>query len=107
MNVLRIQYEDEQEKVRKLRAVLARLGYRSELANPIRMTVGELARSLGRNVSNVSTQLRRKHCPPYVSGKGKRKILWIEPNDDLLSYLTHNTPGRRTDLRRDCNHANE
>lgn len=98
MNVLRIQYEDEAEKVAKLRSILGRLGYRSELANPQRLTVGELAKMLGRNMSNVSTQLRSKHCPPFVSAKGKKRILWLEPNDDLLSFLANSTKGQRNDL---------
>lgn len=103
MNVLRISYTDEAEKVAKLRSILGRLGYRSELANPGRVTVGELAKLVHRNLSNISTRLRSPHCPPYVSARGKRRILWIEPNDALLSYLTNNTPGHRNDhpLRRE------
>lgn len=94
-----LQYEDNAEMVAKLKVVLARFGYRVEQANPIRMSVGELAKSLRRNLSNVSTQLRSPHCPPFVSAKGKRRILWLEVNDQLVSFLQNTTKGQRHDLR--------
>lgn len=98
-SVLRISHTDTADLVAKLRVVLGRLGYRVENANPGRVSVGELARLVHRNVTNVSTRLRSPHCPPYVSAKGKRRILWLEPNERLLSFLANSTPGQRTDRR--------
>lgn len=94
-----IEHADTAELVVKLRSILGRLGYRSELANPVHVTVGELARMTHRNLSNVSTRLRSKHCPPFVSAKGKKRFLWIELNDELLSYLQNNNSGHRNDLK--------
>lgn len=99
-SVLRISHTDTADLVGKLKVILGRLGYRVENANPGRVTVGELAKLVHRNTSNVSTRLRSPHCPPYVSAKGKRRLLWIEPNDRLLSFLTNAHPGQRTDLAR-------
>lgn len=42
---------------------------------------------LGRRVSCVSRALGRPSCPPFVCGRGKRRILWLEPNARLLGWL--------------------
>lgn len=99
MNTLRLSYADEAELDGKLKAIMHRRGFVVAPAAPERITVGELARRLGRNISNVSTQLRSKHCPPFESGMGKRRIVWLIPNDRLLSFLRNATPGQRNDLK--------
>lgn len=96
-SVLRISHTDTADLVAKCKVILGRLGYRVEKSGPCRLTVGELAKLVHRNTSNVSTRLRSPHCPPYVSAKGKRRILWLEPNERLLSFLANSTPGQRTD----------
>jgi hypothetical protein len=90
--VLRLPHTDTADLVRKLRVILGRLGYRVEAENPVRMTVGELAKMLHRPVSTVSRSFKRPSCPPFVCQRGKRRILWLEPNDRLLAYLTPATP---------------
>lgn len=92
-----LDYADNAELIGKLKIIAHRFGYRMERAFTERITVGELARRTGRNLSNVSTRIRSKHCPPFVFGVGRRKILWLEPNDQLISFLTNSTPGQRND----------
>jgi hypothetical protein len=94
-SVLRISHEDAADLVAKLRVVLGRLGYRVEAANPVRMTVRELAGSLHKKVSTASKALRSPTCPDFVCKKGKRRILWLEPNDRLLDHLQNPPLGGR------------
>jgi hypothetical protein len=89
-----IEYADNAELVAKLSAILSTFGYRVEAANPVRMTVGELAKMLHRPVSTVSRSFKRPSCPPFVCQRGKKRILWLEANDRLLAYLTPATPAK-------------
>lgn len=94
--VLRISYADEHEKERKLCAIVRALGYRVEPGLPERITVGELARRVGRKAGTVSMSLRRPHCPPFESKRGKKQIIWLEPNPELLAFLSEDRKGQRT-----------
>lgn len=84
-----LEYADNAELVAKLRAVAASFGYTMTKANPGRVTVGELAKLVHRPVSTVSRALSRPSCPPFVAKRGKKRILWLEPNDRLLSFLAN------------------
>lgn len=99
MNILRLTYSDEADLDAKLKSIMHRRGFVVEPAAPERLTVGLLAKRLGRNLTNVSTQLRSAHCPPFERQMGKRRILWLVPNDRLLSFLRNATSGQRNDLK--------
>jgi len=88
-------YSDNAELCAKLKSIAARFGYRMEKLDPGRLTVGELARLVHRPVSTVTRSLQRPSCPEFVSKRGKRRILWIEPNDRLISYLQNPPFGGR------------
>lgn len=92
--VLRISHESEDELDRKLIAIMTHRGYVVTKAAPDRITIAELAKRVGRRVSVVSRSLTRPSCPPFEALKGKRRTLWIVPNDKLISYLTTNPSGR-------------
>lgn len=88
MRTLTIHFEDEQERDRKLRAIMERLGYTVTANPPERITIGELARRVRRPVSTVSRSLRRGSCPAFIGKQGVRRILWIQPTPALLLFLT-------------------
>lgn len=79
-----LQYENDAELCQKLRSILLRKEPPAE-----RISVGELARRTGLNLTNLSTKLRRPDCPHFVSHRGKKRILWLEPNDALMRFLTN------------------
>lgn len=94
-----INHTDTTDLVRRLKVILGRLGYRVEPASPARVGVGELAKLVNRSISNVSKRLRSPHCPQckcYLGPTGR--ILELEPNASLISWLTNSTPGQRHDL---------
>lgn len=91
--VLRISHSSEDELDRKLTVIMQRRGFHVEKAAAERITVGELARRVGRNLTNVSTMLRQSDCPSFVHNKGKRRILWLEPNERLMTHLTPTPKG--------------
>lgn len=93
--VLRISYDNANEMREKLCTAVRRLGYHVTPALPERITVGELARRVGRELSTVSMSLRRKSCPPFESLRGKKQILWLEPTEKLMTYLRENRKGIR------------
>lgn len=95
MTTMRIDYEDETERDKKLISIMQSLGYVVTPAHPERITIGELARRTQRRVSTVSRALRRPSCPPYVGKQGIRRIVWIEPNAKLLAFLGENRKGQR------------
>lgn len=90
-----ISYADNGELVTKLKVVAARFGYTMQPVDRARLTVGELAALVHRPVSTVSRALKRPSCPEYVARKGQRRILWIEPNPRLISFLTNPSFGGR------------
>lgn len=92
---LRISHSTEDELNRKLTAIMHARGFVVSRAAPERISVGELAKRVNRRVSTVCRSLRRQNCPPFESRKGKRRTLWIEPNERLISYLTNPSPGGR------------
>lgn len=87
-----VHYESDSELCQKLRTILARKEPPAE-----RITVGELARRTGLNLSNLSTKLRRPDCPHFVSHRGKKRILTLEPNEQLIAYLQPDPRKRRHD----------
>jgi len=95
MNICKISYADNAELIAKMKSIAARFGYIMTAADPGRLTVGELAKLVHRPVSTVTRSLRRPSCPEFVFAKGKRRILWIEPNDRLVSYLQNPSCGGR------------
>lgn len=88
MTTLRLDYSSEDELNRKLRIIMRKRGFVVTEAAPIQLTVSELAKIVNRPLSTVSRALNRPSCPDYVSKKGKRRTLWIIPNDRLLSFLS-------------------
>lgn len=99
MNTLRLNYRDEADLDEKLKIILECRGYIVFTATKERISVRELARRVGKNLSNVSTRLRSPHCPAFVCAMGKKRILWLEPNERLLSFLRNSTTGQRNDLK--------
>lgn len=93
--VLRLTHESEVDLTAKLAHILRRRGYCVTPAQPERLSVGQLARLVGRPVSTVCMSLRRPSCPPFVSAKGKRRFIWIEVNERLLSFLRDWRKGQR------------
>lgn len=94
-----VEYSDQAEMIVKLRAIASRLGYELTKAAPERISVGQLARLVGRPVSTVSRALRRPSCPDFQARQGRRRIVWIIASPALLSFLRNSTPGQRTDLK--------
>lgn len=88
MTTLRLDYSSEDELNRKLRIIMRKRGFVVTDAAPQRLSVGELAKLVQRPVSTVSMALKRPSCPEYDCKRGKRRILWIELNDRLLSFLS-------------------
>lgn len=86
-----VHYENDAELCQKLRSILARKEPPAE-----RITVGELARRTGLKLTNLSTKLRRPDCPHFVSYRGKKRILTLEPNDALIAYLKTRPIRRQT-----------
>lgn len=94
-----IEYKDNAELCAKMTAVLLDFGYVVKRPEPTRrLSVGELAKLVGRSSSSVCRSLKRVQCPPFVAIHGKKRIIALEPNDALLTYLQNNTPGQRHDL---------
>lgn len=80
-------HETDEELTRKLIAVLEARGYRVTKPETA-ITVGELARQLGRNTNSVSRSLVRPSCPIFASTRsGTGRILSLEPSEKLLKYL--------------------
>lgn len=80
-----LDYRDDAELARKCQSILDTIGHKPE-----RITVGELARRLGRHTTTVSVSLRRRRrrsCPEFRHALGKKRILWLEPTRELLEYL--------------------
>ena len=84
--VLRLSYADEDELDRKLIAVMTRRGFTVE-KRASGITVGELARMVGRSAGSVSRSLRRASCPQFDGVRGKRRYVSIIANERLLGYL--------------------
>lgn len=97
--VLRIAFSSEDELNRKLCEVMRKRGFEVAPAQKERLTVGQLAKRINRPVSTVSRSLTRPTCPEFVCQRGKKRIVWLEPNDRLLSFLesipTHTNPTAR------------
>ena len=52
------------------------------------ITVGELAKLLGRKLPGVSISLCRKSCPPFHAIRGASgRIIKLTPTDQLLNHL--------------------
>lgn len=88
MNTLTITFEDDAERDRKLASIMQTLGFTVTRTPPERVTVGELAKLVGRSVATVSRSLRRGSCPDFNGRQGVKKLLWLEPNPQLIDYLT-------------------
>lgn len=83
-----IEYNDNAELCAKLAAMLVDFGYVVKRPdNKKRITVGKLAKLVGRPTHSVSRSLRAPSCPPFVSVRGPKRILSIELTDDLLTFL--------------------
>lgn len=98
MTHIKISYADEDELNRKLSSIMHRRGFVVTKADPERMTVGQLARMVGRPVSTVSRALKRPSCPPFESGRGRVRKVWIAPNARLLAFLRDWRKGQRCDM---------
>lgn len=90
-----LQYENNAELDRKLKTIMERRGFHVSPIAPERISVAELARRVGRPVPSVSKSLRSLSCPSFERKMGVRRILWLEPNDRLLSYLQNPPLGGR------------
>lgn len=95
-STFKLSHASEDELTRKLIIVMQRRGYRVERANPERISVGQLSKRVGRPLSTVSRSLRRPSCPPYVAGRGKTRLLWVEVTAGLLAYLRDWRKGQRS-----------
>jgi hypothetical protein len=82
MNTIQLSYEDDADLCRKCRAIIE-----AREPKPERITIGDLARRVGRPVPCVSRALRRPSAPPFIGRQGKRRLLWIEPTTELLAWL--------------------
>jgi predicted transcriptional regulator len=89
--ILRIEYATEEEKERKLVAMLNAMGFVCTKTALEAVTVGELARQCGRPVQSVSRALHRyglenfKHEAGH--GKTRKRILRLWPDPNLLAKL--------------------
>lgn len=89
-----LHYDDSAEMILKLKTIAARFGYALIPTNPGTITIGKLARLVHRPVACVSRALGRPTCPPFVCRRGKRRIIALELNDRLLSFLQNPPNGR-------------
>lgn len=92
MTTLRLSYTTEDELDRKLCVIMQRRGFRVEKAGVEPVTVGELARQVGRHPRSVSRSLHRYGLDRFRadigSGKQKRRIKRLWPDERLVRYLT-------------------
>jgi len=90
-NCVRFSYADDGELDRKLIATLEKRGYHVTRKSTERITVGELARRVGRPLQTVSAMLHRDDCPlanvQYGFGQIRKRILWLEPTERLIDWL--------------------
>lgn len=86
--VLRIEYQSQDEKARRLIAILSAMGYRVERTTLPAVTIPELAARVGRHPRSISRSLRRVSCPPFEAKRGRRRIITLVPNDRLIAFLT-------------------
>lgn len=95
-SVCKIAYSSTDELIAKLRIIANRHGYDLVPLKGERITVKELCRRVRHN--NISERLKSPLCPWFHYRRGKRRIVWLVPNQPLLDYLTNNTKGKRNDL---------
>lgn len=88
-----LHYDNYHELAAKLKIIANRLGYVMTKADPVMVTMAELSRLVNRPVSTVSRSISRPSCPPVNARRGKKRILRIEPTEELISFLT-NPPSR-------------
>lgn len=89
MSILRIVYEDEAQLDRKLEEIMRKRGFALIPLRPRLLTVGELARELGRSPASLSRSLHRPSCPRFDAtyGATRKRILKLAVNTELIEFL--------------------